>query len=85
MPSRKGELWIGTSAGAVRYDFAKERFVHFDTSYKEGAEMDKLPISDFEEDKEGNIYTATASGIFRFDINKKNGKTSTTGFSPKDD
>lgn len=64
--SRKGELWIGTAAGVVRYDFAKERFLHFDTTYKEGAEISRVAINDFEEDRQGNIYAATDSGIFRF-------------------
>ncbi len=70
--SRKGELWIGTATGVVKFDFAKQKFLHFDTSYKEGAEIDKASISDFEEDRDGNIYVATVGGVFRYlNIEKK--------------
>jgi ligand-binding sensor domain-containing protein len=81
--SRRGELWIGTAAGVVRYDFAKERFLYFDTSYKDAAEMNRGAISDFEEDREGNIYVASANGIYRFGLKEQRWENLNNWFRPK--
>lgn len=81
--SRTGDLWIGTANGVVRYDFAKEKFLPFDTAAKESAEIAKVPISDFEEDKAGNIYVACASGVYRYLIKEKTWQDINSLLSPK--
>ncbi|MEJ7625381.1 MAG: two-component regulator propeller domain-containing protein [Ferruginibacter sp.] len=63
--SKKGDLWIGTSAGAVRYDFGNDRFIRFDTTRKEEMDIGKTLINDFAEDKQGNVYVACAAGVLR--------------------
>lgn len=69
----KGHLWFGTMAkGAARYD-GKE-LVYFDQSKG----LLSNTIADFAEDKKGNIWLATHSGLSKFD-----GKTF-TNYTSKD-
>jgi len=77
-----GTLWIGTGTGAVTFDFASEKFKTFDTSYKEGAEIQKLLISDLEEDKNGNIYAATDKGVFKYASGQKKWQNLNAAFKP---
>ncbi len=81
--ARNGELWIGTGTGPVIYDFAKETFRPFDTLYKEGAEINKIAINDFAEDKTGNIYAATDKGVYRYMQKDKKWLNLNSIFSPK--
>lgn len=56
--TRKGELWIGTAKGPVRFDFIQEKFVQHDTSV--------AAVYTFEEDSSGRIYAGAANGLFRY-------------------
>lgn len=69
--SRAGDLWVGTGAGLVQYDFARERFLHVDTSQMEGSIVGRSQINTFEEDEAGNIYVGSMPGLFKFDRRQK--------------
>lgn len=64
--SKAGELWIGTGAGLVQYDFVREQFLHIDTVQKEAAIVAHAQVNDITEDNAGNIYAGCAPGLFRF-------------------
>jgi ligand-binding sensor domain-containing protein len=69
--SKAGELWIGTGAGVVQYDFVRERFLHVDTTQKEGAIVAHSQVNAFAEDEAGNIYAGCVPGLFRFNHQQK--------------
>jgi ligand-binding sensor domain-containing protein len=61
----RGIMWIGTLNGLNRYDGA-----HF-TRFYAGQDSNSFinsTVMDLCEDKHGNIWGATASGIFRYDV-----------------
>ena len=80
--AKNGTLWIGTGTGAVTFDFASEKFKAFDTSYKDGADIQKLLISDLQEDKKGNIFAATDKGVFKYTAAQKKWQNLNTVLKP---
>jgi len=80
--AKNGTLWIGTGTGVVTFDFASEKFKSFDTSYKDGAELQKLFINDLEEDNHGNMYAATFKGVFKYAADQKKWQNLNAGFKP---
>ncbi|MFV0468497.1 MAG: two-component regulator propeller domain-containing protein [Dysgonomonas sp.] len=62
---REGNIWIGTSSGAFRFDRQNEQFIRL-------PELGKHFISDILEDSKGNIWFATYNaGAFRFNPRTK--------------
>jgi ligand-binding sensor domain-containing protein len=62
----KGQLWIGTAAGPVLFDFRKQQFIHIDTSGGgAAAEVSRMAVYDFTEDANGNTYVGGQNGLFR--------------------
>jgi ligand-binding sensor domain-containing protein len=61
----RGIMWIGTLNGLNRYDGA--HFTHFYAG-QDSSSFINSTIMDLCEDKQGNIWGATASGIFRYDV-----------------
>lgn len=50
----KGRFWVGTAIGLDQFDFQKNAFVHFNINE---------PIFDILEDKKGNIWICTNTGL----------------------
>ncbi len=60
---RAGRLWIGTAEGLNQFDFATEKFKHYN-------EADGLPNSSIMgilEDNQGQLWLSTAGGLSKFD------------------
>ncbi len=67
LKDRNGNLWFGTSNGLSLYNLGTETFETFKPN-KTGS----LYILDLSEDKQGNLWLATAeSGVYRFSIKEK--------------
>ncbi len=63
-------LWVGTDEGVYRYDPITDVFSFFDLKTAQG-EMITTWVSQFERDKNGNIWIVIPSqGIFRYDHKK---------------
>lgn len=63
-----GDLWIGTTAGLLRYNRDTDNFTRI-------AELSGIFIYDIKEDSGGNLWLATYSnGVFRYDVSRREWK-----------
>jgi ligand-binding sensor domain-containing protein len=75
----KGELWIGTGNGLVKFNYNNQDFIRIDTN----SGMSHSLIRMIKEDPEGNLYVGGSGGLFRLD-KKKNQWQSITKYLNRD-
>jgi len=64
----KGELWIGTGNGLVKYNYSNQNFIRIDTLSR----MANTLIRIIKEDPDGNLYVGANNGLYRLNrINEK--------------
>lgn len=63
----KGDFWIGTGSGLVKYNYSSQDFNRIDTVER----MNKALIRLIKEDPEGNLYVGGSNGLFRLNRKKK--------------
>lgn len=63
-----GDLWIGTTAGLLRYNRDADNFTRI-------SELNGIFIYDIKEDSDGNLWLATyANGVFCYDVSRREWK-----------
>ncbi|MEW6469267.1 MAG: two-component regulator propeller domain-containing protein [Bacteroidota bacterium] len=62
-----GDVWLGTTNGALRYRMAEKTLDHFTASGKGQAYLSHNIVLSFHEDSKGNIWIGTLDGLNRFD------------------
>jgi signal transduction histidine kinase/ligand-binding sensor domain-containing protein len=67
---RTGVLWVGTNAGADRYDREKDSFVHYRHRDGDPDTLPGSPASWFMEDEAGTLWVSGGGGLSRFDRNR---------------
>ena len=66
--SNEREMWLGTSKGVYIYDSSRDIFTRFNETTSEGECITGI-VRDIRKDLDGNIWIASSSSIFCWDVN----------------